>query len=389
MKGIKNLIVLIFLCLLMPLNVQAEEIDEEEIKQKISELAGYEEEEQERSFWFLTAEYEAGEGTGCFVAAFYSSTQETSYDNLPCVYSDVWAVKDDVYTQVFDDIELDGRTTSMELLEMQERNFVLIRTRQSKEYDDSSYGPDRDFLYGFKGTEPVCFLKGMEETVFHSDKGIIAASFESPLGIYEIGRLNVDNPDRTTPYFFKCENGELKEIVGEPCSEEEFYQEISSAVQIKQKVPELSDDEGAIYYYRIPGIGHYINIVSYEQSEYDNQQAIWFVHILHVDKEFENYETTYSGPYGYRYMSWTDRTEEEKQLSSFLKEKIDINISKLIRYEDRAYKTLLVRPGDSLYKIAKLHYGDEAMWKVLYTQNKETIGENPSLIYPGMLLLLE
>ncbi|WP_084665613.1 LysM peptidoglycan-binding domain-containing protein [Thermanaeromonas toyohensis] len=51
-------------------------------------------------------------------------------------------------------------------------------------------------------------------------------------------------------------------------------------------------------------------------------------------------------------------------------------------------KVYEVRPGDSLWKIAKLELGSGARWREIYEANKETIGPDPNLIYPGMKLVM-
>ena len=45
--------------------------------------------------------------------------------------------------------------------------------------------------------------------------------------------------------------------------------------------------------------------------------------------------------------------------------------------------TYTVKKGDSLWKIAKQLCGSGADWKKIYEANKDVIGGNPSLIYPG------
>lgn len=45
-----------------------------------------------------------------------------------------------------------------------------------------------------------------------------------------------------------------------------------------------------------------------------------------------------------------------------------------------------VQPGDSLSKIAADQLGDQAAWPKLYEKNRETVGEDPDLIYPGQVL---
>lgn len=49
--------------------------------------------------------------------------------------------------------------------------------------------------------------------------------------------------------------------------------------------------------------------------------------------------------------------------------------------------TYIVMPGDSLWKIARLHYGSGSMWHVIYEANRDSIG-SPSLIYAGQALIL-
>ncbi|WP_409968730.1 LysM peptidoglycan-binding domain-containing protein [Bengtsoniella intestinalis] len=44
--------------------------------------------------------------------------------------------------------------------------------------------------------------------------------------------------------------------------------------------------------------------------------------------------------------------------------------------------------GDCLWNIAKSHYGDATRWSDIYAANKEVVGSNPNLIYPGQELLL-
>ena len=50
-------------------------------------------------------------------------------------------------------------------------------------------------------------------------------------------------------------------------------------------------------------------------------------------------------------------------------------------------KYVIVRPGDSLYKIAVREYGDGTQWKRIYDANRDKIKE-PALIYPIQKLLI-
>jgi len=45
-----------------------------------------------------------------------------------------------------------------------------------------------------------------------------------------------------------------------------------------------------------------------------------------------------------------------------------------------------VQEGDNLSYIAKQYLGDTSRWTEIYDANKDTIGDNPNLIYPGQVL---
>jgi len=53
-------------------------------------------------------------------------------------------------------------------------------------------------------------------------------------------------------------------------------------------------------------------------------------------------------------------------------------------------KVYVVKPGDSLWKIAKLQLGSGSKWSQIYqiADNRKTIGPNPNLIFPGQKLIL-
>ena len=45
-----------------------------------------------------------------------------------------------------------------------------------------------------------------------------------------------------------------------------------------------------------------------------------------------------------------------------------------------------VQPGDTLWAIAQRAYNDPEDWDTIYQANKQVIGSNPNLIYPGQVL---
>ncbi len=53
--------------------------------------------------------------------------------------------------------------------------------------------------------------------------------------------------------------------------------------------------------------------------------------------------------------------------------------------QDESYT---IEAGDSLWKIAEDAYGDGYAWTKIYEQNKETIGDNPSMLVKGMKISL-
>jgi nucleoid-associated protein YgaU len=53
----------------------------------------------------------------------------------------------------------------------------------------------------------------------------------------------------------------------------------------------------------------------------------------------------------------------------------------------RADRVHVVRPGESLWRIAATATGDPALWPLLYRANRDQI-KDPSLLYPGQRLTI-
>jgi len=49
-------------------------------------------------------------------------------------------------------------------------------------------------------------------------------------------------------------------------------------------------------------------------------------------------------------------------------------------------KTYTVKPGDTLWAIAKKTLGDGGRWREIYNNNTDVIGKDPNLIFPGQVL---
>lgn len=58
----------------------------------------------------------------------------------------------------------------------------------------------------------------------------------------------------------------------------------------------------------------------------------------------------------------------------------------LKRYEEEKAEAYTVKPGDCPWDIAERCCGDAIRWTEIYRQNKDVLGDNPSLIYPGQIL---
>ena len=56
--------------------------------------------------------------------------------------------------------------------------------------------------------------------------------------------------------------------------------------------------------------------------------------------------------------------------------------------EDPTPTSYTVQPGDNLTFIAKRFLGDGGRWPEIYDANRDTIGDNPNMISPGMELLI-
>lgn len=398
MKAGRCLFMTALLFFLLPMTVHGREPDKEDVVKGLCEIAGYR--EGERTIRMVCAEFEPGGQTGCFLTACCSSDGYAGVWNDPYSneafddrvvgntdyfhdsgqsFGDVWAFMDGVYTPVFTDVELWPAGECMDLLEMEGRSFVLIRLKNNV------------YLYSFRGEEPTRFLQPMADAGFDHQKKILTAYFESLLGTYENGELSYGDYYTTMPYFFNCEEGELQELTAEPCAEEEFMREVRSPSNAKRDAGMYGYGglEKETRYYRIPGIAHYMNIVCWGPGE------AHFGQVMQMDDNLYSKENLSNN--GYRCMSWQNRTEEElavcRELAPLMGEDLSQRISYLEKVSGWPGRLMVVRKGDSLCKIAeRVNERTEFNgvpgigWAELYEWNKDVVGDNPSLIYPGMAL---
>jgi nucleoid-associated protein YgaU len=81
-----------------------------------------------------------------------------------------------------------------------------------------------------------------------------------------------------------------------------------------------------------------------------------------------------------------DEKAAEKR-AAFLKRKVALAARQAARQRPTVKKHVVVA-GDTLSALAKKYYGDAKMYMILYEANKETIGDDPSMIQIGMELVV-
>lgn len=98
-----------------------------------------------------------------------------------------------------------------------------------------------------------------------------------------------------------------------------------------------------------------------------------------------------AGETGDKYINISFRIWREVKIEKLSSSEI-AKITPLVnnRAEKPKEKTYTVVSGDSLWKIAVKFYGNGTKWTTIYnnSQNKNTIGANPNLIYPGQKLVI-
>lgn len=96
---------------------------------------------------------------------------------------------------------------------------------------------------------------------------------------------------------------------------------------------------------------------------------------------------------GTKDINFTLEFKEYRKVKVVTKRKEEVTDSIMEADTQRTSKTVesttyIVVKGDNLSKIAKNLTGSSANWKAIYNQNKDVIGDNPSLIYPGQGLVI-
>jgi nucleoid-associated protein YgaU len=108
---------------------------------------------------------------------------------------------------------------------------------------------------------------------------------------------------------------------------------------------------------------------------------------INHDCYIETFEHTWGGGYGdaeYRIelvqaIELRVYAEEQKETQQ------TVALASTTRPAPEPPKTYTVKPGDTLWAIAKQTLGDGSRWHEIYQANADVIGKDPNLIYPGQV----
>ncbi|MFV3014110.1 LysM peptidoglycan-binding domain-containing protein [Clostridium botulinum] len=99
------------------------------------------------------------------------------------------------------------------------------------------------------------------------------------------------------------------------------------------------------------------------------------------------------GEIGDKYINISFRTHRDLKIQTLAPPKTTSTVKTVALNNNRATtksnsRIYVVKPGDSLWKIAKWWYGNSSKWQEIYNKNKSTIGPNPNIIKPGQKLVM-
>lgn len=100
-----------------------------------------------------------------------------------------------------------------------------------------------------------------------------------------------------------------------------------------------------------------------------------------------------AGETGDKYINISFRTHRDLKIQTLGSPKTTSKIKKVALRNNRPTtksnsRIYVVKPGDSLWKIAKWWYGNGVKWNIIYQKNRNIIGSNPNVIRPGQKLVM-
>lgn len=111
------------------------------------------------------------------------------------------------------------------------------------------------------------------------------------------------------------------------------------------------------------------------------------VNISSVNEEERGGET------GDKYINISFRTHRDLKIQTLAPPKTTSTVKTVSLKNNRPTtksnsRIYVVKPGDSLWKIAKWWYGNSSKWNVIYKKNRNIIGPNPNIIRAGQKLVM-
>lgn len=108
---------------------------------------------------------------------------------------------------------------------------------------------------------------------------------------------------------------------------------------------------------------------------------------LNLDVYIDTFEHSYAGGHGD--VSFSLELVEARTIAIYTEEEYPtLVLSATIgsRGTVEAPQSYVVKEGDSLWVISKKTLQDGSRWREIYDENREEVGTNPDLIYPGLVL---
>ncbi len=109
---------------------------------------------------------------------------------------------------------------------------------------------------------------------------------------------------------------------------------------------------------------------------------------INLDVYLQSYAPTESGGYGDISYSVTFIRAKQIKIVKNSDETKEETAKEAERTSPPQAQTYTVVKGDCLWKIAQKFYGSGAQYTKIYDANKDTIGSNPNLIYPGQVFTI-
>ncbi|MDE6749422.1 MAG: LysM peptidoglycan-binding domain-containing protein [Lachnospiraceae bacterium] len=273
----------------------------------------------------------------------------------------------------------------------EENKYTL--TEQFDEFNNqlnSNYGMayclDGDRLYWLDHTERVSKFENPDRTFIEiraDDLGGAWGAWNGYFGMlkeaeYRI-RLSPDLPEMTIHF----QISEDKDVYGYELSNFNWTNEDTYRMEVRMAEDCRLLQEGTVK----------LSVWNKDMINFEDLDGDGYLDMKIVYPEYESSDDSLAF-YDEVYLLWNQETEEFKHIkqATLLAMQEENNTPPTEEETDMDLQTMpytltfIVQKGDSLWKLAKKYYLDGNRWQEIYECNQEVIGEDPSLILPGMEL---